>query len=202
MGKGQFKHGDARREKETRLYGIWRRMKSRCTNPNNKDYKYYGGNGITFCEEWNDYSNFKNWAINNGYKDNLTIDRKDGSKNYCPENCRWITIEEQQSNKCNNHLLSYQGETMTINQWAERLGINREIIKDRLLLGWSTEKTLTTPIKKRKNGIEYNGEVHSWRKWSEITNIPYKTLINRFYDSHWSIERTLTEPVHSKTSNN
>lgn len=82
-----------------RLYRIWTGMKTRCSNPNRKEYKNYGGRGIKVCKKWLTYKNFYNWAIRNGYKDNLTIDRIDNDGNYEPKNCRWITIQEQQKNK-------------------------------------------------------------------------------------------------------
>lgn len=198
MGKAQLKHGDACREKITRLYSIWGNMKSRCTNPNKPDYKYYGANGITFCEEWSDYSNFKNWAINNGYKDGLTLDRKDGNKNYCPENCRWITIKEQQNNKRSNHRLEFNGESHTIAEWAEILNMDRAVIKDRLRAGWSINDVLTTPVKFQNKGITFNEETHTWKEWSEITGISYKTLTNRYYEANWSVDKTLTTPVQKR----
>ena len=75
-------------------------MKKRCYNKNNKDYKYYGGQGVTLCDYWkNEFINFYNWSINNGYKENLTIDRKDNYDNYNPLNCRWVTMREQNLNK-------------------------------------------------------------------------------------------------------
>lgn len=95
-GKQHKKHGFTR----TRLYRIYYKMKERCYKPTNDNFKYYGGLGITICEEWlNDFGAFASWAIANGYADNLTIDRKENTKGYSPENCRWITIQEQQKNR-------------------------------------------------------------------------------------------------------
>lgn len=86
-----YKHGGL----NTRLYNIWCDMKSRCLNPNERAYKWYGGKGISVCDEWkSDFAQFKNWALNNGYNDSLTIDRIDSNKNYCPNNCRWITYKK------------------------------------------------------------------------------------------------------------
>lgn len=75
-------------------------MKERCYRPSNDNYKYYGALGITICDEWlNDFSAFAKWSLANGYTDELTIDRKDNTRGYSPDNCRWITIQEQQRNK-------------------------------------------------------------------------------------------------------
>lgn len=91
-----FKHG----ERNTRLYHIWRSMKSRTGNPNHAAWANYGGRGIEVCEEWkDDFAAFSSWAKANGYADHLTLDRKDNDGGYCPENCRWATYKEQQDNK-------------------------------------------------------------------------------------------------------
>lgn len=101
----RYKHG----ESKTRLYHIWNGMISRCLNLNAENYPYYGGRGITICPEWtNDYTKFRDWALSNGYKDNLTIDRRNTNGNYEPSNCRWETQKEQQGNKRNNVIKSME----------------------------------------------------------------------------------------------
>ena len=107
-----------------RIYRIWQAIKQRCYNPNNDRYKNYGGRGIKVCKEWKDnFMSFYNCAIANGYQDNLTIDRIDVNGNYCPENCRWITNQDQQNNRRNNHFVLFCGETYTLAQLSRLLNI-------------------------------------------------------------------------------
>ena len=111
------KKGRNHEEKYDRLYRIWKAMQSRCYNKNNVKYSYYGGKGIKICEEWlSSFDKFKDWSIINGYDDTLTIDRIDSDKNYCPENCRWITQKEQCNNTSRNKYLKYKGRTQTLAQ--------------------------------------------------------------------------------------
>lgn len=133
-------HGMSR----TRLYRIWNSMRQRCENPNTISYKYYGEKGISVCPEWRDFKSFCAWAMANGYESNLTLDRKDGNRNYEPSNCRWVTNKEQQNNTQYNRLITFRGETHNITQWAEMLGIPRTTLYNRLRREWSVEKTLTT----------------------------------------------------------
>lgn len=89
------KHGMS----HTRLYSCWKGMKGRCNNVNGRCYHRYGGRGITYCSEWEEFEPFMKWALANGYSDDLTLDRIDNDGNYCPENCKWSTQKEQASNK-------------------------------------------------------------------------------------------------------
>ena len=136
------KHGD----KNERLYHIWKSMRERCNTPSCRSYYNYGGRGIGICSEWDDYLNFKNWAINNGYSKDLTIDRINVDGNYEPSNCRWVTMKQQGNNKRTNVFLTYNGKTMTMTQWAEEIGIDHRVLWSRLNSGWSVEKALTQPI--------------------------------------------------------
>lgn len=103
-----------------RLYKIWYNAISRCTNPSDISYKRYGGRGITFYPEWiSDYHAFKNWALSNGYQENLTLDRIDSNKGYSPDNCRWATIREQANNRCTNVLYTIDGEKKLLQNGAE-----------------------------------------------------------------------------------
>lgn len=126
----------------TRLYSIWRGIKSRCLNPNEPGYRLYGGRGITVCPEWLDGETFFKWALSHGYEDNLTIDRIDCNKGYSPDNCRWITNDEQQRNRRNNIVIEYNGEKHCLAEWARITGLGEWVIKKRLANGWSIEEAL------------------------------------------------------------
>jgi len=131
----------------TRLWRVWSHMKDRCNNPNNKDYNLYGGRGITYCTEWESLQQFAEWAMSSGYADDLTIDRIDPNGNYCPENCRWATRLEQSRNLRTVRWLSYNGETHTIGEWAEILGVKQGSLASRIQRGWTVEDALTRPYR-------------------------------------------------------
>lgn len=145
-GKQNKKHGLW--SYHNKLYGVWQTMKARCLRPTNERYKNYGGRGIKICDEWkNDFKAFNDWAIGNGYKEGLTIDRIDVNGNYEPSNCRWISAAEQASNKTTNFYVEYKGETHCLKQWAKKLNINYKALFNRLKYRkWSVERAFTTPI--------------------------------------------------------
>lgn len=132
LGKEQTKHGMT----DSRLYHIWRGLRTRCNFDKSKDYNNYGGRGIKVCEEWkNSFQNFYDWAIKNGYQEHLTIDRKDVNGNYCPENCRWADMYTQTRNKRNTVNITINGETKCSTDWSRILGISRHTVKKRYLKG-------------------------------------------------------------------
>ena len=125
----------------TRLFSIWQNMNTRCSNKNYNEYKNYGGRGITVCKEWkNDFIAFYNWAMENGYTDELSIDRIDNNGNYEPSNCRWATRKQQSNNTSKNHLFTYKGETRTIAKWSELKNINYKKLWSRIKRNWPEEK--------------------------------------------------------------
>lgn len=124
-----------------RISGIFHGMSSRCYNPNDKAYKWYGAKGIKICDEWNnDPTLFEKWSLENGYQDNLTIDRIDPSKDYCPENCQWITLEENLRRAGNVNWITANGETLTGKQWGEKLGVGPSTI-NRFIRDYNLDKT-------------------------------------------------------------
>ena len=137
--------------RNSKLYPIYDSMKRRCYNLNNKGYKNYGGRGITVCDEWIlDSPSFFSWALENGYKEGLTLDRVNNDGPYSPENCRWATYKEQCVNKRSNHWITFNGETKTVSQWVAITHISKTTILDRLKAGWTVERALTAPIRKYK----------------------------------------------------
>ena len=173
----------------------------RCKNPNTVSFKDYGGRGIGISDEWYDTEkkrikskNFIAWAVRNGYKDGLVIDRIDTNGNYTPENCRWITIKANNRNKRNNKLITYNGETHCMSEWAERIGVKPYILKNRFREGWSIKDALTRPVELKDTEITYNGETKRIGEWSLITGLSYNLICNRIQDG-WSPERTLTTPA-------
>lgn len=141
---GNYRHGGY----GTRLYGIWQAMKKRCYAPNNKNYSLYGGRGIEVCDEWyGDFGAFQKWALRNGYADSLSIDRIDNSGNYEPSNCRWADATMQGANRRTSILISYNGETHCIAEWARLKRIKKRTLYDRIeTYGWTIERALNEPV--------------------------------------------------------
>ena len=125
----------------SRLYTIYNLMKRRCYNVKDKRYKDYGARGIAVCDEWKDnFQAFYDWSMENGYNDNLTIDRVNNNGNYEPNNCRWTTRKQQARNTRRTKYITYKGVTRPLIEWCEVLGLNHHTIETRLYRGWSIEK--------------------------------------------------------------
>ena len=136
-----------------KLYKAWHSMIDRCDNPKNKWYMRYGGRGIVVCDEWKKYVSFAIWSLNNGYEEGLSIDRKDNDGNYSPTNCRWVSIKTQQNNRCSNRLITINGETKTVSEWADKYDINYNTVLQRMKYGMNPVTALTTVHKYRGYGI-------------------------------------------------
>lgn len=144
-----------------KLYYIHKTMIARCHNPNARGYERYGGKGITVCEEWRkDRCAFFEWALTNGYEDGLTLDRRDNSKGYSPDNCRWASRKQQANNRGSNHIICINGESHTLSEWAELKNINKNTLCWRLKNGWTEEKAIMTPAL----------PLGSWRKKGEAND--------------------------------
>lgn len=143
-----FKHG----YKGTSVYTAWVEMVRRCYNPNFKDYRRYGGRGIAVCAEWR--LSFENFLKDMGEKPNgLTLGRIDNDGDYCKDNCRWESIEDQNRNKSNCRLMEFNGVTKTLSEWSRDIGIPYTTLQMRIKCGWDTDRILSTP--KRKYNAKY-----------------------------------------------
>lgn len=125
-------------------------MQSRCYNTNDKRYKDWGGRGIKICNEWmNDIEKFIQWAVSNGYQKGLSIDRIDNDGDYCPQNCRWVTLAENNQNRRSSKYYTYNGKTQNLQQWCNEYSVPRSMVNKRLEMGWDFGKALFTPKKTR-----------------------------------------------------
>lgn len=128
-------------------------MHTRCYNPHAINYADYGDRGIKVCKEWDKYEPFRDWALTNGYAENLSIDRIDTNGDYTPGNCRWATSKQQANNRRSNRIIEFRGEKRTVSQWAENAGISRNAMLNRLKSdNFTLEEALTSPYLRRRNG--------------------------------------------------
>ncbi len=139
---------------KTPEFRVWVGIRVRCYNKNSKPYKDYGGRGIKVCDRWLGDTGFGNFLADMGKRPTSkhTIERIDNDKDYCPENCKWATRLEQNNNNRRNVWIEYQGRKQTISQWAREFGINRNVLRGRVLeMRWSMERAVTEPVH-HKNG--------------------------------------------------
>lgn len=133
------------------LHAIWNGIKVRCNDKNRHNYMNYGGRGITICDEWkDDFKAFYDWSISHGWKQGLSIDRIDNDKGYSPDNCRWADTYVQANNSRHCHYITYNGETLTISQWARKVGLKPHTLSARIRSGWDIERALTTRLMKNQ----------------------------------------------------
>lgn len=197
VGNSLKTHGDS----FSRLYREFYGMHARCYGDYDATAKrIYKNRGITVCDAWyHNYPAFKEWAINNGYEDNLTIDRINNDLGYSPENCRWITQLEQASNKRNNIYITIDKETHSIAEWCRINNVSYTAAIKRINeRGWDPIRAVTQQTRELKERqIEYNGITHNSVEWSKITGIKSGTIRQRL-DNGWSIEDALTKPLKIK----
>lgn len=134
------------------LYGAWKNMEYRCYNYNHEFYNDYGGRGIEVCTEWLEFDNFFRWAVENGHKKGLTLERIDNDSNYSPKNCKWASMEEQNYNKRNINFVTIDGVTRNAYEWCEIYNLNYFTFLTRYnTYGWDAIKAITTPVKRRNS---------------------------------------------------
>lgn len=175
------------------LWNIYHGMKKRCLNSNCKRYKDYGGRGITVCDEWLiGFDQFAEWALRNGYKKGLTIERKDVNGNYCPENCIWITRKEQAFNKRGSVLIEYRGEVKNLMVWCDELGLKYDAIHNRIKSGWSPKDAFEKPL---------TSEIKSFSQICREHGLKPVTVRDRIIKFGWDYDRALNTPTKGRGAN-
>jgi hypothetical protein len=140
MGR-KIVHGDASHyKKRPRIYNVWNGIRYRCENPASEKYKNYGGRGIKVCPEWHDYETFKSWALAHGYCENLQIDRKDNDKDYCPDNCVFVTNRANNGHRTNTIMLTVNGDVQCVEEWTRRIKMSKNRVR-RWLKWYGKEET-------------------------------------------------------------
>ena len=155
----RFKHGASKRNEknlQSPIYSTWVRLRQRCNNPKNPDYKYYGGRGIKHCKRWNNFKNFyndmnKSFELHKQKHPSTTLERIDVNGNYSPKNCRWATRLEQMNNFRRNRMITYKGKTQSMSMWAHELPIKitPQNLYHRITREWTIERAFTQPLGQR-----------------------------------------------------
>ena len=197
----QLKHG----MRHTRIYKTWCGIKYRCNNPNAYGYENYGGRGIRVCDEWEEFEPFYKWAMENGYSDDLSIDRIDVNGNYEPSNCRWVDDKTQANNMRTNIRFEYEGKSMTVAEIADTTGASRKLLYSRLEAGYSIEDSLKYASGEIPRDppnsyfITWNGKTLNRAQWARELGMTESCLRHRLVVAKWSVEKAFTTPVIVRT---
>lgn len=199
------RHGGASKDSLTaKEYSIWEGFNARCYNPNRKNYKNYGGRGITVCDEWRGKDGFVQFLVDMGMcPDGKSLGRKDNDGPYSKTNCSWETIKEQGRNKRSNRRLTFKGETHILSDWALLLGIPKTTLQKRIKSGFPIEQVLSKEdlsgkTKDIKNTVlTYKGEIHTIGEWADVLGVTYQLLKNRY--ERGDAVADILNPDHKKT---
>ncbi len=178
---------------KTKLYQVWISMRQRCYNPNDKRYANYGGRGIQVCDPWNKhYYEFETWAAESGYQEGLTLERIDNDGDYCPENCKWVTWEEQRLNK-QNTIYTSSGVPALLECKKNNVPY-RTFISRICNMGWDVDKACSEPVRLDRSFyssadlVEYNGETKCLKDWCAELGLNYTTVWKRIKKG-WDVEK-------------
>lgn len=174
-------------ESHTPLHDIWCGINKRC-----RHHPRYAGRDISTCDEWSVYENFRDWALANGYKPGLTIERIDVDGNYCSENCKWIPLAEQARNRTTTRWVDYDGRKMSLAEAAELTGLPYKEVHLRIKNGWSEYDALHTPIQSQKSEL---------RRICDERGLNYHTVYSRVHMYGWTVEEAVSTPALGKGAN-
>ena len=164
------------------LWHSYHGMKKRCSNSNCKRYKDYRGRGIEICEEWlKGFDEFAEWAYQHGYKDGLTLERKDVNGNYCPENCEWIEKKAQAYNKRASIIVEYNGISKDLMLWCKELDLKYDTIHHRITHGWDVKRAFETPTQRK-----------SFASICRENGVNPSTAYDRIHKLGWDFEEAVT----------
>ena len=170
-------------------------MRERCYNPRDISYHNYGARGITVCDEWRNSSRvFIDWAMANGWRRGLQIDRIDNDGNYEPGNCRWVTRRRNMRNCRTNRIVTFNGESLPLAEWSDRTGIPYFALVARLNKGWEVPRALTQPVRPQLNRTaQVDGESIDVNEAAKRTGLSVHAIYNRLRRG-WEPSRAATEP--------
>lgn len=164
----------------TKLFNTWQHMRRRCQSKSVPSYSRYGGRGISVCKEWDEsFIAFRDWAMANGYRDDLSIDRIDVNGNYEPSNCRWATMEEQSLNKRETIYIEYKGETKPLLTWCKEFGLKYASCYERHRAHPERSGEYVLFGDRKRVSITYDGETKYLTDWCREYGLKYTTCLMR-----------------------